>query len=190
MNFSRNKMTVVISTGILVTLFAMSVYQMSQEVIVQTGQVIVDDVARLKSIMDQIDARCGIIGFAHEHNYIDFLNVKSFEGSEVGAMNLANPQGWQGPYLLDNPICQGIVYEIVRTDHGYYLVPGTGVRLPDGRTIGKEVLARHHAVLPIPYPLHELETLTWNDRALYAAVPTRNLRMSTCCNEPEGSLSD
>lgn len=97
----------------------------------------------LKLLQDKfllIDKQCKIIGFDYQKNPINFLNVGSFEGSEVGPMNLAYPTKWQGPYVEKNPTQQGLEYQIVRTKKGYFITPGDGVMLPNGKTIGKDIV--------------------------------------------------
>lgn len=103
-------------------------------------QVIDDHVALLRDIFIKIDAECEIINFEHQKNYIDFLNVVKFVGSEVGSMNLARPENWEGPYVDDNPTMQTKYYQIVRTFKGYYIVPGDGVALSNGKVIGKDII--------------------------------------------------
>jgi len=41
----------------------------------------------------------------------------------VGPMNLAYPENWQGPYMVQHPTYGGIDYQIVRTDAGYFIAP-------------------------------------------------------------------
>lgn len=105
-----------------------------------TGLIIADDVAQLKIILEKIHATCKIIDFDYQKNWINFLNVASFEGSEVGNMNLAYPEKWEGPYLKDNPTIQEKEYMVVKTDKGYFITPGEGVRLPNGKKIGSDIL--------------------------------------------------
>ena len=105
-----------------------------------TNALIAQDVARLKDIFERIDATCGIINFEHEKNHIDFLNVISFVGSEVGSMNLRNPSFWQGPYIKDNPTMQEKYYQIVVTPSGHFIAPGDGVKLGNGKIIGKDII--------------------------------------------------
>ena len=50
------------------------------------------------------------------------------------------PEKWAGPYLQENPTVQSKVYEIVLTKNGYYIVPGTGVRLANGKIMGKDIV--------------------------------------------------
>jgi len=101
---------------------------------------IAQEVAQLKTIFEKIDASCGILGFDNEKNSIDFLTVISFVSSEIGSMNLKHPKGWQGPYLQDNPTIQGKYYQIVQTRTGYYIAPGDGVKLSNGKIIGKDII--------------------------------------------------
>ncbi|MCK5632726.1 hypothetical protein KAH94_03190, partial [bacterium] len=73
-------------------------------------------------------------------NPINFLNIEKFVGSEVGSMNLAYPKQWEGPYLNDNPTIQEKEYMVVRTKKGYFITPGQGVRLGNGKVIGKDII--------------------------------------------------
>src|ERR1700722_2138781 len=54
-------------------------------------QLILEHTQELVTIFKKIDESCGIIGFDHQKNYIDFLNVKAFSGSKIGPMNLKYP---------------------------------------------------------------------------------------------------
>ncbi len=105
-----------------------------------TDSLIARDINTLAAVFKQIDQRCTIMGFDHQSNYIDFLNVVKFIGSEVGSMNLAQPENWQGPYLNDNPTMQGKPYQIIKTLQGYFIVPGNGVKLSNGTIIGKDIV--------------------------------------------------
>ena len=75
------------------------------------------DVKELKSILERIDKECKILSFDYQKNRINFLNVKSFSGSEVGSINLAFPKKWEGPYLLDNPTYQEKEYLLSHPRH-------------------------------------------------------------------------
>lgn len=127
----------VIIFAFLFTISALMLFMQSQKA---SDKLIVQDVKRLKQIIMKIDQDCKIIGFEHTKNYIDFLTVKDFVGSEVGAMNLAYPQNWQGPYLKDNPTVQQQQYIILKNKKGHYLVPGDGVVLANGKKIGTDII--------------------------------------------------
>src|SRR3989344_9211832 len=105
-----------------------------------TGDIIAKDVAALAAIFERIHAQCKIMGFDGQQNIINFLNVKSFDGSEVGPMNLAYPTKWQGPYLPDNLEIQGKEYMVVKIDDGYFITPGNGVKLPNKKVIGTDIM--------------------------------------------------
>jgi hypothetical protein len=120
-------------------LFAGSIYHLMRQSRSNVDNLIVHDVARLQEIFEKIHKDCVIVSFEHDVNYIDFLNVEKFVGSEVGAMNLLYPDQWKGPYLKDNPTMQQQQYCIVRTKSGYYIVPGELVQLSNGKVIGQDV---------------------------------------------------
>lgn len=94
----------------------------------------------LSGIFKRIDHACDIVDFEHEKNYIDFLNVKSFSGNKLGSMTLARPERWKGPYLADNPSIQERFYVVVKTKKGYFIAPSEGVRLSNGKLIGKDIV--------------------------------------------------
>ncbi|MGA9530332.1 MAG: hypothetical protein WBQ73_00385 [Candidatus Babeliales bacterium] len=103
---------------------------------------ITSDLSTLKDIIEKIDRTCRIISFDYFKNPINFLTIKKggFLGSEVGSMNLTHPENWEGPYVLDNLTIQGIEYQILHTNYGYFILPGDGVRLPNDKIIGKDIV--------------------------------------------------
>lgn len=103
---------------------------------------IADHIEQLEDIFTRIHARCKITGFRNAKDQIDFLNVISFACSVVGSMNLLEPQNWEGPYLSENLTMQGKEYQLIQTKKGYYIVPGDGVRLANGKIIGKSLILR------------------------------------------------
>lgn len=104
-----------------------------------SGTVIANDVQKLQKIFEDIHKTCRILSFDYPKNPINFLNVQTFTSSEVGSMNLAHPKKWQGPYVEDNLEVQGIAYQVVRTKKGYFITPGDGVTLPNGKKVGSDI---------------------------------------------------
>jgi len=104
------------------------------------GDILSKDVAALANVVERIDKECRILSFDNQKNIINFLTVTSFVSSEVGSLNLEYPKKWQGPYVDDNPTYQEKEYMVVRTKHGYFLTPGEGVVLPNGKAIGKDIV--------------------------------------------------
>lgn len=98
------------------------------------------DLQELKDIFSRIHKSCVILGFESPKTSIDFLNVGSFEGADIGGMSLMYPKKWEGPYLKTNLGVGSIDYQIVRTNKGYYIMPGDGVILPNGKTIGTDII--------------------------------------------------
>lgn len=129
-----------LTAALLLSLVSISIYRLYTQSHTIINDLIVDHIEELTRIFKEIDTDCHIIGFNHEKNYIDFLNVKSFEGSEIGSMNLAYPDQWKGPYIQDNPTIQEKLYVVIVTKHGYYIAPGDGVELSDGKVIGKDII--------------------------------------------------
>jgi len=131
------------------------------------ANVMVSDIAKLASLFTTIDKQCTILSFDYEKNHINFLNVGTFSSSEVGSMNLAHPEHWQGPYVDDNPTMQGKEYEVVRTFKGYYIVPGTGVKLPNGKVIGTDLILNEKSDIERLIQ----DDLSYNGQALAAPLP-------------------
>ncbi|MBI2774577.1 hypothetical protein HYX58_01080 [Candidatus Dependentiae bacterium] len=134
-----------------------------------TDIVIVNHISQLSAVFKKINDTAGIMDFDHQKNYIDFLNVKSFSGSEVGSMNLAYPNKWEGPYLKENPTVQEQNYQVVRTKKGFFIIPGDGVKLSNGKIIGKDILIDESA--DIPAMMADEKMLNFNGKALAAPVP-------------------
>ncbi len=125
---------------LLLFLFGITILTLWYQSKIYTELIIADDVASLAQILEKIDKDCTIDSFDYQQqNYVDFLNVITFEGSEVGTINLKYPGKWKGPYLRDNPTVQGKHYQVVQTQKGYYLAPGNGVKLQNGKVIGKDI---------------------------------------------------
>lgn len=104
------------------------------------GIMIAAEVVQLRDIFHRIHKTCGIIDFDAQKNPINFLNVAKFTGSEVGPMNLVHPEKWEGPYLQDNPTIYHSAYQVVSTKRGYYITPGDGVKLPNKKVVGKDIV--------------------------------------------------
>lgn len=137
-----------ITAAIFVALFCGTIGFFWFKAIHDTDVLIADHVALLAEKLDQINEDCTIINFEHQKNFIDFLNVISFEGSEVGPVNLAYPKKWKGPYLADNPTIQEIYYQVIKAKDGHFVAPGPGVRLSSGLIIGKDIILDEDANIP------------------------------------------
>ncbi len=129
-----------LALGVFAALFAISLFMLFRQSKSTTDAIIVQDVVQLKQIIEGIDKDCKIIDLEHVKNYVDFLTVEKFVGSEVGALNLSYPDNWKGPYGNDNPTVQQQQYIILKTKDGHYIVPGDGVKLANGKVIGKDIV--------------------------------------------------
>ncbi|MGC2310430.1 MAG: hypothetical protein WA432_02310 [Candidatus Babeliaceae bacterium] len=165
---SKNIILSVFMGGILILLLGISFYNVFYQEKGLTDVLIAEHIKKLSEIFKKIDDVCGIIDFDHDKNYIDFLNVKSFSGSEVGSMNLKHPEKWQGPYLPENLTMQEQPYMIVKTKKGFFIVPGEGVKLANGKIIGKDMVFTHDT--DIAKLMFDTNALLFNDQPLAAPV--------------------
>ena len=132
------------------------------------GIMIAQEVVQLRDIFHRIHKTCIIIDFDEQKNHINFLNVEKFTGSEVGPMNLVHPDKWEGPYLKENPTMQHIAYQVVSTKKGYFITPGDGVKLPNKKVVGKDIILDQKADIDTMM-LNEQE-LMYKDRPLAARL--------------------
>ncbi len=145
MNASRKYIVPGVTGLVLVALFSLTIVNFFFRSKSTAGTKMVQDIKTLATVFHRIDAECGIIDFDHQKNSINFLNVIAFKGSEVGSMNLRHPEKWQGAYLNDNPTMQDQEYQVVYTKKGYFITPGEGVKLPNGKVIGKDIIFDENA---------------------------------------------
>ena len=129
---------------LFLTIFVFRIFRSRTEVL---GTVIVDDLAHIERVLNQLDKDCNILSIRTERAVLDFFTVERFAGSTVGCLNLAHPKKWKGPYMKQNPSVQGKLYEVVGTKEGYFVIPGYGVKLPNGLVMGKDVAIRYDTPL-------------------------------------------
>ncbi len=134
-----------------------------------TDSLIRQDVAMLQKIFKKIHNDCSIVGFAHIKNNIDFLTVKEFVSSEVGAMRLGFPKQWKGPYVKDNPTIQQQVYQILHNKAGYFIIPSDGVVLSNGKKIGVDFMLDENS--DIATMLQDPQQLKSSAGALVVPIP-------------------
>lgn len=159
----------VLTVLLFILLVGVSLFQMFYDVKISSDIVIVQEVKELVEIFKRIDKKCKIIDFDYQKNPINFLNVQKFTGSEVGPMNLTYPKNWEGPYCEDNPVVQGKEYQIVRTKKGHFITPGEGVKLSNGKVIGKDIILDEDA--DITKMMTDEKFLNFEGKALAAPLP-------------------
>lgn len=133
-----------------------------------SGMMMADAVVELRDVFHRIHKTCVIIDFDDQKNSINFLNVEKFSGSEVGPMNLAYPEKWEGPYLKENPTMQHIAYQVVSTNKGYFITPGDGVKLPNKKIVGKDIVLDKKA--DVEAMMTNAEQLMYKDKPLAAEL--------------------
>jgi hypothetical protein len=139
-NHHLKKYFALFSTTVLTLLIAVSIFKVFNSKADVLTTALIEDLAKIEKIMQSIDARCKILGIRGQRSPVDFLTVQKFAGSTVGCLNLSYPRKWKGPYLKQNPSVQGILYEIIKTKEGYFVVPGAGVQLPNKLIMGKDIV--------------------------------------------------
>ena len=132
------------------------------------ADLIVRDIRKLKTILELVNQDCKILSFDYQKNRINFLNVKSFVGSEVGSINLVYADKWRGPYLDDNPTFQDKEYLVVRTKKGFFITPGEGVILPNGKVIGTDIVLSEDA--DIAAMMNDDQQLRFNKKPLAGSL--------------------
>lgn len=134
-----NYLVPALTTTFFVLLIGIAIFSVRSKTKQFSGDAMASDIMQLAAIFKSIHEDCTILSFDYQKNPINFLNVKAFSGSEVGSMNLAHPENWKGPYVEDNLAMQNKEYQIVRTDAGYFIVPGKGVKLPNDQVVGEDI---------------------------------------------------
>ncbi len=137
---------------------------------VANDELIADHVVQLQEIFKRINQTCQITGFRHEKDHIDFLNVISFAGTVIGPMNVLKPNNWQGPYVEESLTMNGKDYQLVSTKEGYYIVPGDGVKLSNGKIIGKTLIISPSS--NIERMMRDPDALLSSNRALAGRIET------------------
>ena len=151
MMFATNKQVKHVISIAIAALFSffivISIFNALYQYKEQTGEIIAKEVQQLAAILTKINETAEILSFDEQKNRIDFLTIKKggFVSSEVGAMNLKHPDGWQGPYVDRTPTIQNKEYQVVYTKKGYFITPGDGVKLPNKKVVGKDIILDKHA---------------------------------------------
>ncbi len=135
-------------------------------------QAIAAHVEQLKNVFTLINKNCTITGFDQEKNAINFLNVGSFIGSNVGSMHLEHPEHWHGPYLKEELKVAGKPYQIVLAKNGYYILPGDGITLANGKVMGKDIVINANTDMEKLITDPE-QLLSSNGKPLAALIPAK-----------------
>jgi hypothetical protein len=167
---SRKHQISLVSLGVVIALIGITVFSYRTVSKSDTSHYIAQDVAQLATIFAKIDATAGILKFDHQKNNINFLNIKKdgFVGSELGSMNLIDPKKWDGPYQNQISKIQEEDYMVVRTKKGYFITPGDGVALPNGKIIGKDIILDENA--DIALMIQDDQALSYRGQPLAAHI--------------------
>ena len=162
---------IIVGLGII-ALIAISFMDTRYRLKDDAGMIMVHDIERLHEVFKRIHSTCTIIDFDAQKNPINFLNVAKFSGSEVGPMNLVHPDKWEGPYLQENPTIYHIAYQVVSTKNGYFITPGDGVKLPNKKVVGRDIVLDKDA--DISAMMLDSQMLSYKDQPLAAHLDLGN----------------
>lgn len=170
-------LTPLLTIGLFIMLIGISIVSLLYRTRVDVGYLMVEEIAALDDIFKRIEASCSIIDFDSQKNPINFLTIKKdgFVGSELGSMNVVYPDKWEGPYLHNNPTMFAKEYQVVRTHAGYFITPGDGVKLPNGKVIGKDLILDENA--DIFSMMQDEKALRFKDRPLAAPIIMKHSRL-------------
>lgn len=143
----------IFSVLILAFLLVLFIWRYYKAKPIYEAQLINSQVTKLEQVLRDIDDSCSILSVQHDRTPIDFLTVEKFVGSEIGGLNLAYPKYWAGAYVHDNFSMRGVSYELIKAKDGYFIVPGNGLRLPNGLVMGDDIIiTKKVAVMPFLEP--------------------------------------
>jgi len=181
----RGSIASVLTIALFAFFIVVSIFVLLYQSRVDTGIIIADDIAKLANIFERIEQTCDIVSFEYQKNPINFLNIKKdgFVGSELGSMNIAHPDKWEGPYLEENLKMQGKNYQIVRTNLGYFITPGQGVKLPNGNVVGKDIVFNDHA--DIASMTRDKNLLLFENRVLAMPLALKSLPLALIMYEED-----
>lgn len=168
MKLGTSRLAIISTITVIAALVATVIFNFYYSSRATVGDMIVRDVQIIARALERIHKDCTIVSIDYKSNIIDFLNVATFSGSEVGPLNLLNPDRWRGPYLQDNPTIAGKEYLLVNTRSGYYVVPGVGVRLPNGNIMGSDIVI--DATTDVNTFMRTSDALTFRNQPLIARV--------------------
>lgn len=187
MDMSKNgKSNIIVALGtatFLLFLVGITIFYFLNYTKQATADQIITDIELLGSTFKKIDETAVILEFNSPKSVINFLNIKKdgFVGSEVGPMNLVHPQKWNGPYLRDNPMIDNKEYQVIKTAEGYYVVPGDGVKLPNGKIMGTDVIIDRSTLMK--ELISDGGDLNYKNRPLGAFIPTASSRIAKLAND-------
>jgi hypothetical protein len=138
METTRKNIWPYVTTLFFLSLIGASIYWWVYQNRVYPDLLIAQTIDELSCIFAQIDTTAGIAGFVDPVTQIDFLTFKN--AHQLKSLKLMHLQKWNGPYRDTNPEFQEKLYQIIKANDGYWVLPGNGVELSNGKIIGKDIV--------------------------------------------------
>ncbi len=85
------------------------------------------------------------------------------------------------PYLRDNPMIDNKNIKLLKTQSGYYVVPGDGVKLPNGKIMGTDLVIDKSTNMQ--QLIAEGGDLNYKNRPLSTFIPTASSRIAQLAND-------
>jgi len=98
------------------------------------------DMQRIVRALYQVDRYCHIETVTPGLHPLNFLTLPRPTERDFCGIELEFPKQWTGPYFSEVPVLDNTPYQLLKTEKGLFLVPGNGVRLPNGNVIGIDIV--------------------------------------------------
>lgn len=100
--------------------------------------VVQSDLHRIAKALRALDRDCFICDMRVGLHPVQIL-TRTHANQNSMYIRLKNPEKWRGAYLEHVPTLQSKPYQLLKTNKSLFIVPGEGVTLPSGLTIGTDV---------------------------------------------------
>lgn len=105
------------------------------------ARIIDHEISAIVRILEKIDKDAAIVSIDTSHDAeLDIFQTESLKRAKIGPLTVEYPENWKGPYANRTARYRGECYQIVRARDGYFVIPGDGVTLPNGLTVGKDIV--------------------------------------------------
>ena len=98
------------------------------------------DLQHIARAVTAMDKDCRIVDMRVGIHLLTPLTQKLVSEHELSNTVFKYPENWRGAYLAKMPLIQGKPYQLLKTDKGLFVVPGSGVVLPNGMMVGRDII--------------------------------------------------
>ncbi|MDQ5940361.1 MAG: hypothetical protein QG632_87 [Candidatus Dependentiae bacterium] len=99
------------------------------------------DLNNIVDALSRFDANCGLQKVLPGIYSLEFLTLPYADVDKLAGFTVQKTySSWQGPYLKTVPVVDGRPYVLLSTEHGLFVAPSYGVRLPNGTQLGANIV--------------------------------------------------